>query len=297
MDLQILTRPARSAGIAAALFLLAVTSLGQAPGEIESLAALVRTGSVEQKRDALYRLRVIGTEEAGKAALPSLKDPEPIVRATAAGSLAALPSSAAADALTPLLEDDEEFVRKEAVLALGASGDVSAEPALLRSLEKDDELAVRAAAAHAVGGIGTYRSLTALIRVLMEKPKEKLRYLRASAARSIGLIALRNQPLGSPSTTPESFLPLKYKTGIAGTKDLTSGEDDFTGDERDFGVAVATLGEVLKDAREASNTKREAAFALGAIGDRDAIRDLERCALSDDPYLAESCREALARLR
>ncbi|QQS41533.1 MAG: HEAT repeat domain-containing protein [Acidobacteriota bacterium] len=280
----------RSAGIAAALFLFAVSVFGQAAAEIDSLASSVRSGTVEEKRDALYRLRVIGSEEASRAAIPALSDPEPIVRATAAGALSALPSSEAVDALLPLLNDKADFVRKEAVIALGRTGDPAAEQSLIRSLERDDEEAVRAAAAEAIGSVGTAASLLTLTRVLAQKPRDKRQALRRSAARAAGLIAGRLQKSDPANTTPESFLPSKFKRTFSERRDLTVSVPDFAS-------ISFVLRQVLTNEDERSDTKREAAFALGEIGDKSADAPLTRCAFDPDPYLAESCKEALAKIR
>lgn len=280
----------RSAGIAAALFLFAFPAIGQTPEEIGTLASAVRNGSVEEKRDALYRLRVIGTPEASRAAVPALSVPEPIVRATAAGSLTALPSSEALALLIPLLNDKEDFVRKEAVIALGNTGDQSAEKPLIRTMEKDDEDAVRAAAAEAIGEVGTVLSLAGLTRVLALKPKDKRQALKRSAARAAGLIAGRLQKTDPANTTPESFLPSKFKRTLSERKDLTITIPDLAS-------ISFVLRQVISSDDERPDTKREAAFALGEIGDKTAEKSLTLCAVDEDPYLAEVCKEALAKLR
>ncbi|MCO6510161.1 MAG: HEAT repeat domain-containing protein [Aridibacter famidurans] len=289
MDRRFSSSAVASAGIAAALFLFAFPVFGQVPSEIDSLASSVRSGTVEEKRDALYRLRVIGTEEASRAAVPALSDPEPIVRATAAGALTALPSSEAVAALLPLLNDKKDFVRKEAVIALGGTGDPAAEQPLIRSLERDDEEAVRAAAAEAIGSVGTAASLLTLTRVLAQKPKDKRQALRRFAARAAGLIAGRLQKSDPANTTPESFLPSKFKRTLSERRDLTVSVPDFES-------ISSVLRQVLINEDERSDTKREAAFALGEIGDRYVISALQTCSISEDPYLAEACKESISRL-
>ncbi|HUF03980.1 MAG TPA: HEAT repeat domain-containing protein [Aridibacter sp.] len=290
MDFGNVRKSFRSAGIAAALFFFAFSAFGQVPGEIDSLASAVRNGTVEEKRDALYRLRVIGTAEASRAVIPALSDPEPIVRATGAGSLAALPSSEAAAALIPLLNDKKDFVRKEAVIALGRTGDPSAETSLLRALEKDNEEAIRAAASEALGAVGSAVSLPALTKVLAQKPKDKTQALRRSAARTAGLIAGRTRNTEIPKTTPESFLPSRFKRTLGPRDDLTKVLPEFAS-------ISFVLRQVLASERGRPDTKREAVFALGEIGDRSAEALLTGCAVDPDPYLAEACNEALAKIR
>jgi HEAT repeat protein len=53
---------------------------------------------------------------------------------------------------------------------------------------------------------------------------------------------------------------------------------------------------VLENNNESDDTRRESAFALGAIGDAAAKPVLQRFVSSPDPYLAEICREALLKI-
>jgi len=64
-----------------------------------------------------------------------------------------------------------------------------------------------------------------------------------------------------------------------------------------FKSAVGTLIRVLENSSEADDTRREAAFALGAIGDRSAESVLTKYTSNSDVYLAEISKEALLKLR
>src|ERR1700694_5335499 len=64
--------------------------------DLDRLSKAIRSGSVEQKRNALYEIRNLQTESASRIAIPALSDPEAIVRATAAASIAFLPETEAA---------------------------------------------------------------------------------------------------------------------------------------------------------------------------------------------------------
>src|SRR5690349_14421179 len=94
----------------------AVNSYGQ---NLTPLENTVRTGTTEQKRDALFQIRNLRSEIASRAAVPALTDPDAIVRATAASSVVFLPKPDAVAILAPLLADKDAFVRKEAAYALG----------------------------------------------------------------------------------------------------------------------------------------------------------------------------------
>ena len=61
-------------------------------------------------------------------------------------------------------------------------------------------------------------------------------------------------------------------------------------------AAVPVLIKALQNKKESDDARREAAFALGAIGDSSAIAALEADRNSADPYLAEICKEALLKI-
>ena len=84
--------------------------------------------------------------------------------------------------------------------------------------------------------------------------------------------------------TPRNFLPEDRKS-ITG--------EDLTAKFNVFNAAVPVLSSVLQNRREADDTRREAAYALGEIGSGAAKNVLEANRNSPDPYLAEISREAL----
>ena len=254
-------------------------------------AEMLSTGSVEAKREALFQIRNLRSDQASRLAIPALSDSNEIVRATAASSVVFLPSDEAAALLIPLLNDKAEFVRREAAYALGIAASPAATDALLQRLQKDKILEVRAASAIALGGIGDPRSVDALITVLKKKPREDEEFLRRSAARSIGQIAQIIQTGKAEILTPQNFLPDKYREAE------TLKYPDLTAQYPAFRPAVTELIRVLQSASEADDTRREAAFSLGAIGDKSAISILEASLLSEDPYLAQISKEALQKLR
>ena len=106
---------------------------------------------------------------------------------------------------------DDEFVRREAAFALGEVGDWSSTSRLVKLLRDDKILEVRSASAIALGKIGNVSAVEPLNMILKKKPTEDDEFLRRSAARSIGEIA-RHIQTGRPlTTTPQNFLPEKYK--------------------------------------------------------------------------------------
>lgn len=264
------------------LLFAAVNSYAQ---DLTPLETTIRTGTTEQKRDALFQIRNLRSEIASRAAIPALNDPDSIVRATAASSVVFLPKPEAVTALAPLLADKDPFVRKEAAYSLGKVESPDSAVPLLALIDREKDLEVKAAAAFALGYTGNPTTLGQLTKILNDRPKEETEFLRRSVARSIGQIAQSLRSSNPIAVTPQSFLPEKLK-------DLSTGSTSTA----DFNAAIKTLERVLGNGKEADDTRREAAFALGAIASRDAIAVLENSRNSPDPYLAEIARESLAKI-
>lgn len=253
------------------------------------LQSQIANGNIESKRSALSEIRNIETAAASRIALPALRDKEPIVRATAASSVIFLPPAEAATALLPMLTDRSEFVRREAVHALGEVGDPSATNSLVRILKSERILEVRTAAAMALGKIGDPTAIDDLVSILKSRIREDDEFLRRSAARSIGQIAQIERTGVRRVLTPQNFLPDKYK-------DLGPSGTASKGARTDFSISVGVLIAVLRNSRESDDTRREAAFSLGAIGDAKAVPVLQTFTSAADPYLAEISREALLKI-
>lgn len=255
---------------------------------LDSLSRSIQTGTSEQKRDALFQLRNLHSEATSRIALPALKDADPIVRATAAASVVCLPKPETVEALALLLTDGDAFVRKETAFALGSVESSDSAPVLIAALKREKDLEVKSALVVALGYTGNMSAVEPLISLMKAKPKEENEFLRRSAARSIGQIAQILKSSSTYTVTPESFLPDKYKAKDGG---------NITRQFPIFKSAVTILSEVLKSREESGDARREAAFALGAIGDKTAFGLLESHQNSPDPYLAEICKEALLKMK
>ena len=145
-------------------------------------------------------------------------------------------------------------------------GDVTAVQPLVGMLQKDGAKEARAAAAISLGKIGDISALGPLTDVFRKSPVEDNEFIRRSAARSIGEIGERVRANG-------------------GKGDLTS-----------FQAAVQAMIKALNNSKETDDTRREAADALGAIGDREAIPTLNSHLSSPDYYLVEICKKAIATI-
>ena len=274
-------------GSAFCLILLLSLEVSGQTEDLDRLSAVLQKGSTEQKRDALFQIRNLRSEIASRAARPALRDSDSMVRATAAGSVVFLPKQEALAALIPLLNDRDAFVRKEAAYALGRIESRDAAAPLIGLLQREKDLEVRAAAAVALGPSGDPAAVEPLLVILKRRPDEETEFLRRSAARSVGRIAQVINTGSGYTVTPENFLPDKYKK--------TNGER-VTDTQPVFEAAVPVLIAVLENRAESDDTRREAAFALGAIGNPSAINVLRSHQNSPDPYLAEISREALLKI-
>ncbi len=227
--------------------------------KIEHEKQRLSSSEIEERRDALMKLGALKHPDASRVAAVALNDPVPIIRVTAAHAVLSLPSSEAATFLIPLLKDKLEFVRREAAYALGETRSRSAVGPLTEILAVDKEAAVRAAAAIALGQIRDDSAVPALSKVLTEtRPKKK-----SKAGEDEFLMRAAARALGE----------IRSRAGVE--------------------VLIATLANDTNP----SDVRREAARALGLIGDSSATPALQAAFASSDPYLAESAREALRRLR
>ena len=261
-----------------------------AQSNFDLLAQKIRSASVEEKRDALFRIRNLRSEAASRIAVPALHDSSDIVRATAASSVIFLPKSEAATVLIPLLSDKSDFVRRETAFALGEVGSDTATEQLIQILQKDKVFEVRTAAAAALGKIGDARAVEPLLKILQKRPNDADEFLRRCAARSIGQIAQIIDTSRTRVMTPQNFLADKYKN-LDGTQ-----HDQLVAQLPIFSTAVDVLGTVLQNTSESDDTRREAAFSLGSIGGELSLKLLTSFQNSSDPYLAEICKEGVSKI-
>ena len=195
----------------------------------------------------------------------------------------------------PLLNDKSEFVRRETAYALGETKNPQVAYALLERLLNDRKRSVRDACAFALGKSGNITAIPTLTAILEEKPKKKRRFFRRAAARSIGQIVEATQARDISLNIPESFLPPKYK-GSQRPKHNDPKHNDIVQKHPVLRSAISVLIKSLQNPREFSDVKREAAFALGAIGDESAVPVLRANLNNQDYYLAEACKEAIQKI-
>jgi len=230
--------------------------------EIQRQRQRLTSSEVEERRDALMRLARLKRLDASRAAVVGLSDPAPMVRVSAAHAILSLPPQEAVALLTPLLQDKLEFVRRETAYALGETRSRSAVEPLANVLLSDKEAGVRGAAAVALGQIGDETAVPALVQTLggpTPQPKKK----KSKARENEFVLRAATRSLGQ----------IRSRAAL--------------------NILIATLG----NQEHPSDVRREAAIALGMIGDTAAVPSLRAAFLSDDPYLSAAAREALRRLR
>lgn len=276
--------------LCAIFFVCGTNSLAQ---NLEQLSEQIRFGTTEIKRDTLAQIRNLQTETASRIAIPALKDSNEIVRATAVFAVIYLPKAEAFSLLLPLLQDKAEIVRRETAYALGKIQNPAAVNSLIQTFQnrKEKSVELKNAAIVALGEIGDATAIEFLGKIFSSKPNEDNEFLRRSAARSIGQIAQIIQINNSYVVTPENFLPEKYKTfALEKYENLSESFPQFRN-------AVPILIKIVQNKNESDDTKREAAFALGAIGDVSALSILEINLNAKDYYLVEICKEAIIKVK
>jgi HEAT repeat protein len=231
--------------------------------EIEKQTRRLGSLETEERREAVTRLGSMHHPTASRAALPALHDSVPIVRATAAAAISSLPANERAGLLIPMLADKDEFVRREVAFALGKTRNQSAVQPLLERLTSDKKDSVRGAAAVALGEIRDAAATLSLAETL------------------------------SPGLGAESRSNKKSKK----EKDLFL----LRAAARSLGqigsrVGLPALVAALQDEKMPDDVRREAAVALGLIGDATAVPALRGVEVARDPHLAEAARQAIHRI-
>lgn len=230
--------------------------------EIAKQRARLNSAEMEERRDAVTRLGAMRRAEASRAALPALNDASAILRVTAAGAILFLPGEEAAAALIPLLNDKDEFVRQEVAYALGRTGSKTAAAPLIERLIKDKKHGVRGAAAVSLGRLDDESAVVLLANVLAPE--------------------VTSSKKGRSSRNKENVFVLRAAAVSLGQ--IASR------------AAIPALIAALEDEKTETDVRREAARALGLIGDPAAEPALRKSTSASDAHLALTAYEALRRI-
>ncbi|HEV7859450.1 MAG TPA: HEAT repeat domain-containing protein [Pyrinomonadaceae bacterium] len=232
--------------------------------EIEKQRQRLASSDPEERRDAVMHLGQMKRPDSSQVAAPALHDLAGIVRATATRAVLSLPTDEAAALLIPLLQDADEFVRREAAYALGETRSRRAVEPLINSLAQDKLESVRSSAAVALGQIGDEVAVIPLTQTFTRRFKVSSGFLRRK------------------KQIPENeFVRRAAALSLGQIKSR---------------AAVPALVAVLSDERAEPDVRREAARALGLIGDPAAIIPLRAALTARDPYLSRIAYEALRKI-
>jgi HEAT repeat protein len=242
-----------------------VSALTPLQREIEKLRAQLSSSEIEARRDALVRLGNLRRVESSRVAAGSLNDASDMVRATAAHATLSLPANELVDLVVPMLNDKSEFVRQQVAYALGEAKSNRAVPALVASLAGDKLDSVRAASAVALGNIADQSAVLSLTAILDGGP----------------LPATNGKKKKSAGHKENEFVARAAAHSLGQIRSP---------------LAVPSLARALTDPNSPGDLRREAAAALGAIGDDSASPALRAAREDEDPHLAAIVTQALKQI-
>ena len=194
--------------------------------------------------------------------------------------LSSLGDPRAVSALKSACNDGSQLVRAAAVTGLARFGDLENAPTVVALLSTDKSAFVRKMAAYALGILKTPSALAALKVALQDKDSE----VRGAAAVSLGKYR-------DPSTMTPLIASLKDRSSFV--REQASRALGLIGESARPAVP-ALIG--LLEGDDDPAVHREAATALGSIGDRSAIPALERASQLPDPHLSRAAIEAIKEL-
>lgn len=228
---------------------------------------------------AQQKSREIETEVARWSARLTSADEE--VRREAVMALSLIESDAVVSALASALADRSPRVRAAAAAGLGERGNESIVPLLAARLAGDKDQFVRKTSAYALGKFHGSERTAALSAALRDKNPE----VRAAAAIALGDRADRDAlgPLASALSDKSAFVRAVAARGLGVNGPAAS-------------PFVSNLMALLTS-DEDNEVKRQAASALGLIGDRSALPALDHARHDKDPYLAQAALDAIRAIQ
>ncbi|HEX5734366.1 MAG TPA: HEAT repeat domain-containing protein [Blastocatellia bacterium] len=201
-------------------------------------------------------------------------------RRSAVLTLAALENDAARNPLISALSDRSERVRAAAVTALGRFEDTGLATIVAPLVTKDKSAFVRKSAAYALGRLRSQAGTVALVAALRDKEIE----VRGAAAVALGEYpdAQAVEPLTAALADKSEFVRAQAARALGANG-------------RAAARAVPSLIRVLTSDQDLE-AKRQAATALGQIGDQSALPALEAALRASDPHLSSAALTAIKQI-
>ena len=255
------------------LFLALVGFATASPHRGEAAIFSLRTQSAEQPSQD------IASEIARLTSQLNSSDEEE--RRGAVLALATLETPAARGLLVSALGDTSERVRAAALTALGELGDPSLAAEVAPLLIRDKSIFVRKSAAYALGRLHSPAGTAALVTALKDKNVE----VRGAAAVALAEYADAQaiEPLARALTDKSEFVRAQSARALGVNS-------------RAARSAVQNLIRVLTSDPD-YEPKRQAAWALGEIGDQSALPALEAARRANDPYLSSAALTAIEKIK
>lgn len=228
-----------------------------------------------QTQLAPQRSREIDAEDSRWFAQLNSSDQEK--RREAVMELSHVEGGAATSALLAALADHSPRVRAAAAAGIAERREAPAIPLLAACLAKDKDAFVRKMAAYALGGFRGFDRTAALIAALKDKDAD----VRGAAAVSLGVHADADAvaPLTAALSDKNAFVRAHAARALGVNGSAAT-------------QAVPQLNKLLTS-DEDGEVKRQAATALGSIGDRSALPALELARHDKDPYLVQAALESI----
>jgi HEAT repeat protein len=235
--------------------------------------------SASQSQNSAQKTREIDAELALLSA--QLKSSDVEERRSAVMILSHLDGDSATSVLVSALNDKSPAVRALVLAGLGERSDNTIVPLVVARLSSDKDPFVRKAAAYALGRFRGQERTAALIAALNDKDQE----VRGAAAVSLGdhQDAAAVGSLTASLSDKGAFVRAQAARALGVNRQTAS-------------QAVPALIRLLDEDSD-GEVKRQAATALGLIGDPAALLALERASHDSDSYLAQAARDSIRMIQ
>ncbi len=274
---------------------------------VDALAAQLHAAGAPRD-EAAVSVRVEAACALGRIGAPSLPalqavlhDRNPRVREAVVDALGAIGGPSVVPALAEVLGDDRSQLRQAAAKGLAAIGGDDARTALVAALHHKDP-ATRATAVQALGDLGDSRSVPALSEIVSDREKAvregavaALGRLGSSDAAEALLAAYQGADREVRQAAAAALRALPWSPATARQRAFHAVVcGDYAGAVVEGRVALEPLLIALQD--RDGGTRRQAAEALGAVGDPQAAACLMDALGDHDDQVRTAAGHALVRI-